>query len=153
MSCIFKIYTPAQVAEILQVPEKLILQEIHLKKLRAFWIGTNCRIFENDLNEYLQMKRECPNSVGSQQKKRGGRYKPLENYLSSCKESMVKMHFADIEKLIGRQLPPSATMHRAFWANTDKSHSQSASWMDAGWIVDSVDFANEIVKFCRVKKE
>lgn len=59
-------------------------------------------------------------------------YQPLQDYLSGRTEPAVVMDYADIERLIGRRLPPTAygKNMRQWWANTE-THSQALAWLRA----------------------
>ena len=80
-----------------------------------------------------------------------GKYSLLCQYLQeqSGKET-VTLTFHQIEDLIGQPLPNSAHRHSAWWANEKKgSHVQARAWMDAGWLVDSVDLILQNVTFSK----
>jgi len=38
------------------------------------------------------------------------------------------MTFADVERVIGDQLPPAAYDHRAWWSNNPRSRVAKAAW-------------------------
>lgn len=59
-------------------------------------------------------------------------YAPLRAHLDSRTETAVTLSYADIEKLIGRTLPPTAygEKKRQWWANTE-THSQALAWLRA----------------------
>jgi len=81
-----------------------------------------------------------------------GKYTPLENYLTVLPASRgeVRLSFEHIERMLKEELPPSAKQHRAWWSNeTEGSHVQAHSWMDAGWKVDAVNFSENWVRFIR----
>jgi CBS domain-containing protein len=77
-----------------------------------------------------------------------GKYKPLEDWLieEAAINKNIRMKFEDIEKILGELLPDSARKHRAWWAN-DYSHPEAMAWMNAGWVLDSVDINTEEVTF------
>lgn len=53
-----------------------------------------------------------------------GKYDPLRDYLIKCGNDEVTLSFADIESILGRALPPSASNYDAWWANiTARSRS------------------------------
>jgi hypothetical protein len=76
------------------------------------------------------------------------RYLPLTRFLTSRPTGDVRMSFADIERLIGRPLPPSARRHQAWWANTD-THSHASAWLAVGWRTHDLDLAGEAVAFAK----
>jgi hypothetical protein len=55
------------------------------------------------------------------------------------------MTFAHIEDLVGR-LPPSARVHREWWAN-DRTHVQAQAWLTSGRVVGEVDISCGTVRF------
>ena len=59
-------------------------------------------------------------------------YEPLLRHLAGSSPPQVQMSYGDIERLIGRPLPPSAKgkHRRQWWANTP-SHVQARAWLDA----------------------
>jgi hypothetical protein len=60
-------------------------------------------------------------------------YQPLKDFLAARGDRSVNLSFAEIEKLLGRRLPPSArgAVSRQWWANTE-SHSQARAWLSLG---------------------
>jgi hypothetical protein len=80
------------------------------------------------------------------------KYTPLQNYLETLPHSSheVTLSFTHLEKILNDGLPHSASKHRAWWSNeVEGHHVQACSWLDAGWIVESVDLAAGWVRFCR----
>ena len=75
-----------------------------------------------------------------------GKYDPLRDLLASRQLDEVVLTFGEVEKLVG-PLPPSAHVHRAWWANGSKV--QSLAWRSAGWHVAAVDQAAQRVTFAR----
>ncbi len=74
------------------------------------------------------------------------KYYPLYKYLlTQSQEDVCKLSFAEVEKIIDNSLPASAYKTRAWWANTRTV--QSASWLDAEWVVDYVNFLEKWVVF------
>jgi hypothetical protein len=81
-----------------------------------------------------------------------GKYDPLEKYLRSLPVSQetLTLSFEVIEQILDDQLPPSAYEHRAWWGNQKQgTHVEAIAWMDAGWMVDTVDFKEKWVRFVR----
>lgn len=61
-------------------------------------------------------------------------YSPLRQRLANASEPAVTLSFEEIERLIGRKLPPSAyddRIKRQWWSNTD-THAQARAWLGAG---------------------
>lgn len=78
-------------------------------------------------------------------------YAPLGKYLEGQKlngQNKVTLTFKDIERIIGRQLPPTSRKNKNWWANskTEKSR-QCSSWLNYNWRKDQVDLANEFVVY------
>ena len=81
-----------------------------------------------------------------------GKYDPLEKYLRSLPRAQeeVTLSFESIEQVLNDKLPPSAHEHRAWWGNQQQgTHVEAIAWMDAGWMVDTVDLREKWVKFVR----
>jgi len=81
-----------------------------------------------------------------------GKYTPLEQYLRDLPLSQeeVTLTFERIEQILNNRLPPSAHEHRAWWGNQMKgTHVESLAWMDAGWMVETVDLKGKWVRFVR----
>ncbi len=81
-----------------------------------------------------------------------GKYTPLENYLRDLPVSQkeVILSFEQIERILNDKLPPSAYQYQAWWANQKEgSHVEAFAWMDAGWLVDTVNFTEKWVRFVR----
>ena len=84
---------------------------------------------------------------------RMGKYDPLRDYLIKCGNDEVTLSFADIESILGRALPPSASNYDAWWANIGDSpftqHSHAKSWHSAGYKAQ----ANRAAKTVRFYRE
>lgn len=79
----------------------------------------------------------------------GTKYHPLYIYLRQSGQEQIVLSFAEIEAILGEQLPASARIHRPWWSNRSRPIAQSAAWMEAGYHVDSVDLAAQQVTFRR----
>lgn len=77
-----------------------------------------------------------------------GKYEPLAQFLAALECEEAPLAFSQVEKTLGKPLPPSAFQYREWWAN-ENSHSQSKAWMKVGWHVWSVDLGGERVTFRR----
>jgi hypothetical protein len=77
-----------------------------------------------------------------------GDFAGLFDWLLAQPQSRLDMSFDRISELIGKGLPPSASAHRAYWANTS-ANSRARSWLTAGWRVVSVDGIGRRVRFER----
>ncbi len=81
--------------------------------------------------------------------KRGSKYFGLHDFLRRCSKDQVVLSFAEIERLLGTPLPPSARAGRAFWSNRGRGALQAAAWMEAGYHVQAVDLRRQRVTFAR----
>lgn len=74
-----------------------------------------------------------------------GKYIDLLNYLKRSNDLAVTLSFEKINKILqAGYLPSSAYKHRAWWANS-RSHTQSSSWIDAGYMVKAVKLGEDVV--------
>jgi CBS domain-containing protein len=82
------------------------------------------------------------------------RYAPLGNYLQGQPGNIdqLQMTFSEIEEIIGGSLPPSAYNHRNWWDNTPEVHTQSSSWLEAGWRVGYRNISAKTITFVRIKE-
>ena len=78
-----------------------------------------------------------------------GRYQRLYSHLCSLPDREWRLSFADIEAVLGFELPGSARMHRPRWSNQIDGHSQAIAWMAAGWETAEVDVRGETLLFRR----
>lgn len=78
------------------------------------------------------------------------RYDPLRRYLAERTEPVIRLSFAEIERIIGGPLPASARRHRPWWANERSgSHVHAAAWMGAGRRAANVDLNAGSADFIR----
>jgi len=86
-------------------------------------------------------------------KKLGTKYSPLSRYLLWRAQftDRVVLPFAEIEGIIGDNLPLTASRDSEWWSNTRFS-AQGRSWIDVGWNVESIDLNNRTVTLIRVAK-
>lgn len=74
------------------------------------------------------------------------KYYPLYEYLKKQPDTtLLELTFEEIEEILGKPLPASAAVTRAWWANSPTT--QGNAWQEAGWLVDYPDFENEVVIF------
>lgn len=83
--------------------------------------------------------------------KRMSKYAPLGEYLKKQGKDQVPMTFAEIERVTGVKLPPSATKHRPWWSNNAKNSVMTKVWLDAGYESEQVDMAKRKLVFRRVR--
>jgi hypothetical protein len=77
-------------------------------------------------------------------------YEPLEKYLFQQKGASVAMTFAEIERVIGSKLPPSAHKRNEWWSNNATNHSQAKAWLNAGFETANLDRKAKKVVFRRI---
>ena len=77
------------------------------------------------------------------------KYQPLGKYLSQQDRSLIPMTFREIERILGKTLPPSKA-HRAWWSNNSANNVMTRQWLNAGYETVSVDIAAEKLVFRRV---
>ncbi|MBC7158566.1 MAG: type II toxin-antitoxin system VapB family antitoxin [Porphyrobacter sp.] len=79
-----------------------------------------------------------------------GAYQPLTDYLLRLHADEWRASFADVERVLGRPLPDSASKYPAWWANqSGPGHSQTRGWQDAGFETREVDLRGGRVRFIR----
>ena len=69
------------------------------------------------------------------------KYAPLTGYLSSSGMDYIPMTFAEVEEVIGDNLPRSAYQYRPWWSNNPSNHVNADSWLRAGYKTADVDMA------------
>jgi hypothetical protein len=75
-----------------------------------------------------------------------GKYKPLFDYLvARTGKSPTRLTFADVEKILGFQLPPSSRKHLPAWYGYGGS-AVARAIIDAGWKASNVDLAAETLE-------
>jgi hypothetical protein len=78
------------------------------------------------------------------------KYESLAQFLKSRREDRVPMTFAEIERVTGTELPPSAHKHRPWWSNNGANSALTRVWLDAGFKSEQVDMAGQKLVFRRV---
>ena len=79
-------------------------------------------------------------------------YSLLEQYLRGLIPSQeeVTLTFERIEQILKKHLPSSAHQDRRWWGNQKQgTRVETIAWMDAGWMVESVNFQQKWVRFVR----
>jgi len=79
------------------------------------------------------------------------KYEPLGEYLKKQGKERVPMTFAEIERVTGVKLPPSAGKHRPWWSNNPRNSVMTKVWLDAGFESEQVDMAGRKLVFHRVR--
>ena len=81
------------------------------------------------------------------------KYDPLESYLAQIpqQQAEVALSFAQIEAIIGANLPPDAyNPNGTWWRNTnDAKRPQAKAWLSAGWKIATSNQAGKQVCFIR----
>ena len=77
------------------------------------------------------------------------KYAALEAHLRESGQDTVSMTFADIERVIGADLPPSAFKYRPWWSNNPSNSVITHSWLEAGYKTANVDMANKTLAFVK----
>jgi len=77
------------------------------------------------------------------------KYDPLADALAETAENRRRITFAEIERILGAPLPPTARKDNAWWANNANGHSQARGWLHAGFRTAEVNLEGETVTFVR----
>ena len=82
-----------------------------------------------------------------------GKYCGLYGFLTGLQSMEWETSFSEVESIVGFDLPKSARLYQAWWANerSDRRHSQSIAWTAAGWETADVDMDAETLSFRRRK--
>jgi DNA-binding transcriptional regulator YiaG len=79
--------------------------------------------------------------------KQSSKYWPLFEYLRLSEQDEITLTLAEIEALLGLDLPPSARTTRGWWSNRSSGSLQASAWMGAGYQVEDLDLEQEQVTF------
>ncbi len=80
-----------------------------------------------------------------------GKYSPLKEFLAANGQDYVPMTFADIENVLGLQLPASK-QYPAWWSNNPSNNPMTKEWLEAGYETESVNTAAGKLVFRRIRK-
>ena len=75
------------------------------------------------------------------------KYAPLQRHLERLGLKSIPMTFAEIERIVGAKLPPSARKHRPWWSNNASNSVITHAWRNAGYKTAQVDMAGETLVF------
>ena len=78
------------------------------------------------------------------------KYSALEETLKKFSGDHISMTFSEIERIIGRELPPSAFDHRPWWSNNPSNSSITSAWLNAGFKTEQVDMKARRLVFRRI---
>ncbi len=97
-------------------------------------------------------------SIEQRQSHRGtalrGKYRRLYSHLCGLQAQEWRTTFSEIEAIIGFHLPPSARLHRPWWANqSGGGHSHALAWCAAGWETAEVDMDAETLLLRRKRRD
>lgn len=81
------------------------------------------------------------------------KYDLLGQYLKAQYASEVPMTFAEIERVIGTKLPPSAYRHRPWWSNNATNSVMTKVWLNSGYETSRVDIQARKLVFRRIARE
>ena len=76
-------------------------------------------------------------------------YDPLRKWLTQQPKT-VTVTFSELEKILGRPLPYSASHYSTWWDNedfSDEKHVQAKAWLAAGYRVQEVKMIEKVVTF------
>jgi len=92
--------------------------------------------------------------IAEETQSRESRYVPLADWLQSQPGNVdqLKLSFAQIEQIIGGDLPNSAYNHRAWWANDSVAHYHSRLWLEVGWRRSYLNMSGKHATFVRIKE-
>ena len=77
------------------------------------------------------------------------KYDLLGSYLKAQPTAEVPMTFAEIERVTGTKLPPSAYRYRPWWSNNASNSVMTKVWLNAGYQAERVDMAAKKLVFKR----
>ena len=78
------------------------------------------------------------------------KYEPLAKFLQENRTSEIPMTFAEIEKVIGFNLPEKASGIRAWWSNNSSNNVMTKAWLSAGYMTERVDMDSRRLVFRRM---
>jgi hypothetical protein len=81
-----------------------------------------------------------------------GKYEPLTEFLRRQSGEVVRMSFAQIERIIGGKLPASAKQYRGWWSNNPNNSVMTKAWLDAGFQSEQVDMSEGNLTFRKIGK-
>jgi DNA-binding transcriptional regulator YiaG len=76
-----------------------------------------------------------------------GKYWPLFDHLRRSGQDEITLTFAEIETILGVELPSSARATRGWWSNRSGGSLQASAWMEAGYHVEELSLEQERVTF------
>lgn len=80
------------------------------------------------------------------------KYAALGNYLDRQSVTLVRLSFAEIERITGGKLPASQC-YPAWWSNNPDNNPMTRVWLDAGFRTEQVDIAGRKVAFRKTEAD
>jgi len=80
------------------------------------------------------------------------KYNPLLKTLERESKEAIHLTFAEIERILGFNLPKSARKLRPWWSNDPTTHTQARAWLTAGYRATEVNLENEQVIFLKQRQ-
>lgn len=77
-----------------------------------------------------------------------GKYRNLTEHLESLGSPTLSLTFDEIEAIVGFELPESAYLYQAWWANQPKG--QSLAWLRAGFRTGGLSMDEKRLTFLRI---
>jgi len=81
-----------------------------------------------------------------------GKYDPLGEFLRGQTSDLVRVSFADVERIIGGKLPQNSQNYPAWWSNNPTNNVMTKVWLAAGFKTEQVDVEGRRLVFRRVRK-
>lgn len=127
-------------------------EQRRMVKFAAEWLENN---LPEPLPEAVSTEPGTPGLLPQHDERDGpsGSYAPLSAYLQSLTpdKPSVTLSFQQIEAILKKELPRSASEYRAWWANVP-TKPQSAAWLDEGWRTSSVNMRERRLSFVRTNE-
>jgi hypothetical protein len=82
-----------------------------------------------------------------------GKYDPLGEFLRKQPTDLVRLSFADVERIIGSKLPQNSPNYPAWWSNNPSNNVMTRVWLAAGFKTEQVDIEGRHLVFRRVRRE
>jgi hypothetical protein len=81
------------------------------------------------------------------------KYEPLGHFLRRQQTDLVRLSFADVERIIGAKLPRSSQSYPAWWSNNPTNNVMTKVWLAAGFKTEQVDIEGRRLVFRRVRED
>lgn len=81
----------------------------------------------------------------TRERRHSGKYRKLFEYLMRHAPEVIRLSFADVEKIVGIPLPPSSRRHLPHWYGYEGS-AVARAIRDAGWKARAVDLETETLE-------